>query len=96
MNCKLFFNLNYLYLVMEQIQEVIIIGAGISGIGASKTLTEAGIPHIILESRDRYGGRIYLDRFAGVTVDIGATFIHSPGSGNQIYQFVKSSNMKTI
>lgn len=43
---------------MQQPQEVIIIGSGISGLGASKTLTQFGIPHIILESRDRIGGRI--------------------------------------
>jgi len=38
--------------------EVIIVGAGISGIGASKCLTEQGIPHLLIESRDRIGGRI--------------------------------------
>lgn len=63
---------------MQQTHDVIIIGAGISGIGASRVLKSNGIPHIILESRDRYGGRIYPEKFAGVTVDIGATFIHSP------------------
>lgn len=75
---------------MQQNNEVIIIGAGISGLGASKVLKSYGIPHIILESRDRYGGRIYPEKFAGVTVDIGATFIHNPNEGNQIYKFVKS------
>lgn len=44
---------------MQQSNEVIIIGAGISGLGASKVLKSYGIPHLILESRDRYGGRIY-------------------------------------
>lgn len=44
---------------MQQSNEVIIIGAGISGLGASKVLKSHGIPHLILESRDRYGGRIY-------------------------------------
>ena len=38
--------------------EVIVIGAGISGIGASKTLTENNVPHLIIEARDRIGGRI--------------------------------------
>jgi polyamine oxidase len=63
---------------MEQLHEVIIIGAGISGIGASMVLSKAQIPHIILESRDRFGGRIYPNTFAGITVDVGATFIHNP------------------
>ena len=48
--------------------EVIVIGAGISGIGASKTLTERGVPHLIIESRDRIGGRIASEYFDGVKV----------------------------
>ena len=36
------------FLFMEQIYEVIIIGAGISGIGASQVLTRLQIPHIVL------------------------------------------------
>ena len=50
---------------MEQVYEMIIIGAGMAGLGASKTLTENGCPHIILESRNRYGGRIRHRTFAG-------------------------------
>lgn len=75
---------------MEQLHEVIIIGAGISGIGASKTLSASNIPHIILESRDRFGGRIYPNKFAGITVDVGATFIHNPCETNQICKFIQS------
>jgi len=33
---------------MEQVHEMIIIGAGISGIGASRTLSKQGAPHLIL------------------------------------------------
>ena len=44
---------------MEQTgYDVIIIGAGMSGIGASMVLTQKNIPHLILEGRDRIGGRI--------------------------------------
>ncbi len=43
---------------MEKVYEVIVIGAGVAGIGASIELTKANIDHIILESRDRIGGRI--------------------------------------
>ena len=44
---------------MEKIYDVIIIGAGISGIGASINLNKQGIEHLILEARDRIGGRIH-------------------------------------
>lgn len=32
----------------NDLYEVIVIGAGMSGIGASKKLTEKGIPHLML------------------------------------------------
>ncbi len=73
---------------MDQIHEVIIIGAGISGIGAARTLSAQGCPHAILESRDRVGGRIVSEKLWGIDVDIGATFIHNPGKNNMIYKFI--------
>jgi cation diffusion facilitator CzcD-associated flavoprotein CzcO len=33
---------------MEQVHDMIIIGAGISGIGASRTLSKQGVSHLIL------------------------------------------------
>ena len=43
---------------MNSAIDVVIIGAGASGIAASYTLTQLNVPHIIIESRDRIGGRI--------------------------------------
>lgn len=81
---------------MEQIHELIIIGAGMAGIGASRTLTARGCPHIILESRDRYGGRIYPNMFAGVEVDIGATFVHCPHKNNVIAKFMQEEKCESM
>ena len=39
--------------------QVIVIGAGLSGLSAGKILKEHGIDYLILESRDRVGGRTY-------------------------------------
>ena len=39
--------------------QVIIIGAGLSGLSAGKILQEHGLDYLILESRDRVGGRTY-------------------------------------
>jgi len=36
----------------------VIIGAGSAGLGASYSLTQHKVEHLILESRDRIGGRI--------------------------------------
>ena len=43
--------------------DVIVIGAGISGIASSKILSANKINHLILESRDRVGGRIFSSEF---------------------------------
>jgi monoamine oxidase len=50
---------------MNKTIPVIVIGAGISGIAASSLLSKNGIKHIILESRDRIGGRILAADFNG-------------------------------
>jgi polyamine oxidase len=81
---------------MEQLYEVIVIGAGISGIGASKILSENKVNHLVLESRDRFGGRIYPNKFAGITVDVGATFIHNPCENNQICKFIQEEACETV
>ncbi len=56
--------------------EVIIIGAGIAGLAAGQALTVAGVENLILESRDRYGGRIWPDNSLGSPVARGAQLIH--------------------
>lgn len=43
---------------MQKIYDAIIIGAGISGIAASLSLSKLGIEHIVLEARSRIGGRM--------------------------------------
>ncbi|KAI3919449.1 hypothetical protein MKW98_030160 [Papaver atlanticum] len=55
---------------------VIVIGAGMSGISAAKTLSEAGIKDIlILEATHRIGGRIKKTKFSGVFVEMGANWV---------------------
>ncbi|WP_165826341.1 flavin monoamine oxidase family protein [Rhizobium wuzhouense] len=56
--------------------KVIVVGAGMAGLSAAATLTEAGAEVIVLEARDRIGGRIFTDRSLGVPVENGANFIH--------------------
>jgi len=44
---------------------IIIIGGGVSGLSAAKRLKEAGVPIILLEGRDRLGGRAHTVDIAG-------------------------------
>ena len=55
--------------------ETIVIGAGFSGLAAARTLTAGGMDVLVLEARDRVGGRV--DRGTtepGVTLDLGGTW----------------------
>lgn len=56
--------------------DVIVIGAGAAGIAAAKQLQAAGRPTIVLEARDRLGGRTFTDSSLGPSYDAGAMFIH--------------------
>ncbi|KAF5750184.1 hypothetical protein HS088_TW03G00517 [Tripterygium wilfordii] len=53
---------------------VIVIGGGISGLAAARILYDASFKVILLESRDRLGGRIHTDYSFGCPVDMGASW----------------------
>jgi monoamine oxidase len=55
--------------------DVIIIGAGFSGLAAAHRLREAGQSVIILEARDRPGGRVKAGDIAGVRIDLGGMWV---------------------
>ena len=58
--------------------DVIVVGAGIAGLAAARTLVDAGLQVTLIEARDRAGGRIYtLPSAAGeLPVELGAEFVH--------------------
>jgi monoamine oxidase len=56
--------------------DVIVIGAGAAGIFAARDLRAAGKTVLVLEARDRVGGRLYTERSLGAPYDAGAGFIH--------------------
>ncbi len=51
--------------------DVIIIGAGISGLSCAKNLMKEGIKFLILEASQKVGGRIKSDRVDGFILDHG-------------------------
>ena len=58
--------------------DVAVIGAGAAGIGAARRLHEAGaVSVLVLEARDRVGGRVNTIEPAGFPLDRGAEWLHS-------------------
>src|SRR4051812_3141085 len=57
---------------------VVVIGAGAAGIAAARRLKQAGIETLILEARERVGGRAWTDTSSfGVPLDMGCAWLHS-------------------
>ncbi|MCP4042243.1 MAG: FAD-dependent oxidoreductase [Gammaproteobacteria bacterium] len=71
--------------------EVVIIGAGIAGIEAAKTLHDKGISFVVVEANNRIGGRVYTDNdIFGVPFDIHAHWMIQPGS-NPLLKYGKDN-----
>lgn len=62
----------------EHSHDVIVIGAGAAGLAAAAELARAGRSVLIVEARDRIGGRCHTRRLPGIPapVELGAEFIH--------------------
>jgi monoamine oxidase len=58
--------------------DVIVIGAGAAGLAAADALVAAGASVLVLEARERVGGRCWTRRMPGIDipVELGAEFIH--------------------
>jgi len=55
--------------------DVIIVGAGLTGLTLARNLTEQGIDFLVLEGRERVGGRIHsVETQCGAVVEMGATW----------------------
>ncbi|MGV9714052.1 flavin monoamine oxidase family protein [Gordonia sp. NPDC003424] len=61
----------------ERTADVIVVGGGLSGLAAAKSLAAAGTSVLVLEARSRAGGRVHniTTPILGATVDAGAEFI---------------------
>lgn len=55
----------------------LVVGAGLAGLAAAKALKALGQEVLVLEARDRLGGRIWTSQqWPGVPLDLGASWIH--------------------
>ena len=60
----------------ERQADVVVVGAGLAGLAAARTLAEAGFDVVVLEARNRVGGRTYTKPAStGTPLDLGAQWI---------------------
>ena len=63
---------------MKEVFDAVVVGAGYAGLAAARKLSEAGCSMVVLEARDRVGGRAHTVEEAGARVDLGGQWI-GPG-----------------
>ena len=74
--------------VAGPVERVVVVGAGIAGLTVANALTHAGVECVVLEARDRIGGRLHTVNLAGSPVDLGGSWIHMP-IGNPMSAFAR-------
>ena len=61
---------------MSRSVDVVVIGGGFAGITAARDLKQRGFDVLLLEARDRLGGRTWHKEVNGFPVELGGTWIH--------------------
>ncbi|OXU27976.1 hypothetical protein TSAR_012260 [Trichomalopsis sarcophagae] len=77
----------------KKLGKVIVIGAGIAGLAAAQQMQQFGLDVVVLEARDRVGGRIATFRKSNYIADLGAMVVTGLG-GNPVTVLSKQINME--
>ena len=75
-------------------QSIVIIGAGAAGLAAARELARAGRDVVVLEARDRIGGRVFTHREqkSPVPIELGAEFVH--GRPPELWKIATAANLQ--
>ena len=77
-------------------KRVMVIGAGVSGLAAAARLVDAGQDVLLLEARDRIGGRVWTMSAPdlAVPVELGAEFLH--GQADEINEIAEPAGLRLM
>jgi oxygen-dependent protoporphyrinogen oxidase len=67
-------------------KRIIVVGGGISGLGAAWHLQKQGASVRVLEAHTEAGGRMRSREFGGAWIDLGAEFIATPGFEESLFE----------
>jgi monoamine oxidase len=75
--------------------DVVVIGAGVAGLAAARALRAAGRDVVVLEARERIGGRIHTHHEPqGPPIELGAEFIH--GRADALQQILDEERLTSV
>jgi monoamine oxidase len=75
--------------------KILVVGAGVAGLAAARDLGQNGFEVVVLEARNRAGGRVCTDHSLGMPIDLGASWIHGK-TGNPLVALTKEFGIKTL
>jgi monoamine oxidase len=80
----------------DETVDVVVVGAGAAGLAAARELAIAGRSVVVLEARDRIGGRIHTlrDPRVPVPIELGAEFVH--GAAPQVEQVAHDAGLRVL
>lgn len=78
-------------------ERIVVVGAGVAGLAAARTLADAGFAVTVLEGRDRIGGRVDTVRPDGwpIPVERGASWVHDI-AGSDLYGRLTALGVRTV
>jgi polyamine oxidase len=76
-------------------ERVIVVGAGIAGLTVANALTASGVDCVVVEARERIGGRLHTVEVDGHVADLGGAWIHHP-VGNVLTDWVEFASVPWI